>query len=295
MALQTPYGVIIGTVHDYNLVNPDTGQWPHYHVHVSANGQIMDSAINLKSLTDVQIEFRSRPFDVADPRFANILALSDGLHVLAQYSTSGALDYVREGALAGADNWILQNGDNLIAEMNLLLTGVQRIYIFGATYSSGVGVHDVHMNQGDPDGSTFQPLDAIWQDGGLLFQYAAPQPSLKILQIKFETQSLFTDADGHPVKLPLPPRVYYYMPLWHWPPDNPLLDGERQILVEDGLFKLASWAGAIAEVPEDIREVMSKSLCKQVAQRLPNASPAHIAQISDYLVKLGQVARVFRG
>ena len=295
MALQTPYGVIVGAVHDYNLENPDTGQWPHYHVHVSANGQIMDSAINLKSLTNVQIEYRSRMFDVADPRFANVLALSDGLHLLAQNSTSGALDYVREAALAGTSSWVLQNGDNLIAELNLLLTGVQRIYIFGATYSTGVGVHDVHMNQGDPDGSSFQVLDAIWQDGGLLFHYTGPQPSLKILQIKFETQSLFTDNDGHPINLRLPPRVYYYIPRWHWPPGDPLSDREREILVDNGLFKLVSWAGVIAEVPEEIRGVMGESLRKQVAHRLPDASPARVAHVSEYLVKLGQTARAFRG
>jgi hypothetical protein len=49
MPLQTPYGVIVGPLHDYDLVNPSTGQWPHYHVRLSANGQVMDSAINLKS------------------------------------------------------------------------------------------------------------------------------------------------------------------------------------------------------------------------------------------------------
>ncbi|HET7061830.1 MAG TPA: hypothetical protein VFI43_06595 [Nitrosospira sp.] len=30
MPLGTPYSVIIGPLHDFNLVNPDTGQWPHY-------------------------------------------------------------------------------------------------------------------------------------------------------------------------------------------------------------------------------------------------------------------------
>src|SRR5262249_650679 len=163
----------------YDLVNPDTGQWPHYHVRVLANGQIMDSAINLKSLTEVKIEYRRRQFVPQEPLFASIVALSDGLHLLAQTPTSGALDYVRHAGIQGRAEWTLQNGDNLINELNTLLAGVDRLYIFGATYSSGIGVHDVHMNQGDPNGSSFQHLDGIWQDGGVLFSYGGAQARLE--------------------------------------------------------------------------------------------------------------------
>src|SRR5260370_6235 len=109
----------------------------------------MDSAINLKSLTDVKIEYRRRQFSIQEPLFASIAALGDGLHQLAQVSSSGALDYVRHGGITGTSGWTLQNGGNLIGELNALLSSVERLYIFGATYSSGVGVDDVDMNQGD--------------------------------------------------------------------------------------------------------------------------------------------------
>jgi hypothetical protein len=295
MPLQTPYGVIVGAVHDYDLENPDNGKWPHYHVHVSAGGQIMDSAINLKSLVDVQIEYRSRTFDLYDARFSSITSLADGLHVLPQNSMSGALDYVRHDGLTGTTGWTLQNGDNLISTLNALLAGVQRIYIFGATYSQGIGVHDVHMNQGDPDGSPFQPLDGIWQDGGLLFQYGGLQPGLASLQIKFETQTLFTDDSGHPLHWRIPPRVYYYIPRWHWPPGDPLSDRERQILVTTGLFQLASWAATIPEVPPETRGVLVDALRRQIEGRLPEASAAHVARVAEYLVNLGEAARTLRG
>jgi hypothetical protein len=293
MALQTPYSVIVGPVHDYDLVNPDTGQWPHYHVRVSANGQIMDSAINLKSLVDVQIEYRSRTFALDDPRFLTVTSLQDGLHQLAQNSASGALDYVRHDGLTGTSGWILQNGDNLITELQSLLLNVQRVYIFGASYSQGVGVHDVHMNQGDPNGSNFQPLDAIWQDGGLLFQYGGAQPHLESLQIKFETQSLYTDDNGHPLNLRIPPRYYYYLPRWRWPPENPLSNQERQTLGESS-FRLASWAAVIPEVPREVRNALADALHKQIADRLPESSASHVAKVADYLVKLGQVLRSAR-
>jgi len=288
MPLATPYGVIVGALHDYDLVNPDTGQWPHYHVRLSANGQVMDSAINLKSLTDVQIEYRRRQFSIQEPLFTSIVALGDGLHQLAQTSSSGALDYVRHGGITGTTGWTLQNGDNLIGALNALLSSVERLYIFGATYSTGVGVHDVHMNQGDPNGSSFQHLDGIWQDGGALFQYGGAQPRLEILQIKFETQSLFTDDHGLPVSFHIPRQYYAYIPRWHWPPGDPMTEVERTILIERGLFQIVSWAAVVNEVPEEARGVLLQALRTQISKHLPTTSREHVERISEYVVRMVQ-------
>jgi len=54
------------------------------------------------------------------------------------------------------------------------------------------------MTQGDPIDFEFSHEDGIWQDGGVMFEYDAPQPHLSILLTKFETQSLDTDEGGHP-------------------------------------------------------------------------------------------------
>ncbi|HMG12110.1 MAG TPA: DUF2278 family protein, partial [Gemmatimonadaceae bacterium] len=202
--------------------------------------------------------------------------------------SSGALDYVRHDGLTGTSGWILQSGDNLIAELNALIAGVERLYIFGATYSTGIGVHDVHMNQGDPNGSSFQALDGIWQDGGVLFQYGGAQPRLEMLQIKFETQSLYTDDHGLPISFRLPKRVYYYIPRWKWPPGDPFKDVERKILVENGLFQLASWAAAIADAPGEVRAVLLRELHNQLAAHLKGASRGHVDRAADYVVKMGQ-------
>src|SRR6266487_708763 len=123
MPLETPYVVIIGTLQGADLQNPSGGQWPHYHVHVQAGGALFDSAVNLKSLTSVQIEYRVRSFFGVTP-FANIVALPDGMHALGQDPTSGALDYVRHSGLTGETGWILQNGDNLIQVFQSQLTNV---------------------------------------------------------------------------------------------------------------------------------------------------------------------------
>jgi Uncharacterized conserved protein (DUF2278) len=81
--LDTPYVVIIGALQSADLQNPSGGQWPHYHVHVQAGATIFDSAINLKSLTNIHIEYRVRSFFDGSV-FASVTALADGLHQLAQ-------------------------------------------------------------------------------------------------------------------------------------------------------------------------------------------------------------------
>jgi uncharacterized protein YukJ len=290
MPLETPYVVIIGTLHSADLQNPSGGQWPHYHVHVQAGDTVFDSAINLKSLTSIQIEYRVRSFFTNAP-IANVTALADGMHALGQNPTSGALDYVRHPGLTGETGWILQNGDNLIQVFQSQLTNVQRLYIFGAEYSTADGVHDVHMNQGDPDGSEFQLLDGIWQDGGVVFQYGPPQPRFDVLQIKFETQSLHTDDQGHPIHWPPIDRWYAYIPRWWWPPGDPWSVAERAALVERGLFELALWAAAIPDLGAEAGSVSRLELEAAVASRLPALTPEGIAESSEFIIALGRSLR----
>ena len=82
--------------------------------------------------------------------------------------------------------------------MQSYLNNVKRIYIFREPYVTGLGVHNVHMNQGDPIGSDFSQENGIWQDCDVLLEYEFPKPSFSILLTKFETQSLNTDEQGRP-------------------------------------------------------------------------------------------------
>lgn len=223
--------------------------------------------------------------DAAD--FATDLSLPDGWTTLGQNAASGALDYVRRPGGAGTAGWVLQSGDNLIAELRSRLTNVERIYVFGAKYKTGLGVHDVHMSQGDPAGGEFARLDAIWQDGGLIFKYGFPTPRVTVLQIKFETQSLRTDDQGRPLPaIHLPPPIYY-VPRWRWPPGDPMSDADRAALVERGLFELVRWAGAVERVGGEARAALERELHRQVAAALPYAGAAHVATVSAYVVRMG--------
>lgn len=286
MPLQTPYSVIIGAFDHAELANPTGGQWPHYHVHVRAGSTLFDAAINLKSLASIQIEYRVRTFVDPDP-FIQVTNLDDGLHHLSSDSTSGAWDYVRHPALAGGSGWILQNGDNLIQQLAAQLVNVERLYIFGAEYSTHDGVHDVHMNQGDPDGSSFQPLDGIWQDGGVMFHYGGPQPRLDVLQIKFETQSLHTDDQGHPlhwrhIDVPM------YMPRWWWPPCDPLTEVEVRELIEAGLGQLASWAAAIPELHPRTAEAAREDLRSELRRSFPEADDRFHSAAAEFAIRFGR-------
>ena len=290
MPLDTPYVVIIGALESADLQNPSGGQWPHYHVHLRAGASVFDSAINLKSLTNIQIEYRVRSFFVGSV-FASVTALADGLHQLAQSPTSGALDYVRHPGITGESGWILQNGDNLIQVFQAQLANVQRLYIFGAEYATNDGVHDVHMNQGDPDGSSFQHLDGIWQDGGVIFEYGPPQPRLDVLQIKFETQSLHTDDRGHPTRWPPLHPIYAYLPRWWWPPGDPWTDLERATLVEQGLLELALSAAVIPMVGKEAAAALTRDLERKLAERLSGSSDEQILRSIEYLISLGRAVR----
>lgn len=293
MPLKTPYGVVSGTVLSADLQNPDTGKWPHYHVHVATPAGPYDSAINLKSMDKVQVEYRV--LDPADrSRFASVLALPDGWTALAQNPGSGALDYVRHPGLNSGLAWHLQSGNNLIVAMQGLLLGVQRIHIFGAAYQApDHGVHEVHMNQGDPLDSDFSELDGIWQDGGILFEYGGANPHVSVLQIKFETQSMHTDENGRPSLIRWHPPVSY-IPRRHWPPDDPLSDPDRVTLIEHGLYALASRAAEAIIATEAERSVILDEVRASVSAVLGDASEAHVAEITDYLQRLGVAAALHR-
>lgn len=203
MALAHGYAVVIGTVQHHRIEPPDNeGRWPHYQIFVNTPAGIYECVINLKSRTQIKLEYRD--FRDGDrSHFASVLSLADGLHRLPSTPASGALDVVRHPGLldpaSPCTRWWLESGPNVVDLMEFYLNRVTRIYLFGEPYTTGLGMHNIHMNQGDPIGSPFAVENAIWQDGGVLLEYAAPQPRLSMMVTKFETQSLSTDNAGRPI------------------------------------------------------------------------------------------------
>ena len=92
--------------------------------------------------------------------------------------------------------WVSSDGDNALDVLEALLPTAARICIFGEPFTTGLGVHNVHMNQGDPPGP-HQAENGIWQDGAVLVERS--NGSVAIWQVKFNTQSLHTGDDGLPL------------------------------------------------------------------------------------------------
>jgi uncharacterized protein YukJ len=226
MPLTNGYGVVVGTVNLYAIEPPDSkGNWPHYQIYVDTPQGVYQCVINLKSRTDIKIEEKDLR-DACRECFSDILALPDGFHRLAPEPDSGALDAIRHRGLQGeqvypsADSWLgrfipsmqndkcitnnhsnwwRENSTDIIQLMEYYLTRPHRIYVFGEPYGDGrLGMHNVHMNQGDPRSSSFAEENGIWQDGGIILEYHDPQPRLSVIMTKFESQSLHTDDFGHP-------------------------------------------------------------------------------------------------
>jgi uncharacterized protein DUF2278 len=183
---------------------------------------IYHCAIDVDSkMTNDGIEWRVIPLTATDLK--GVAAMSNGWHSLASTDASGALDNIRTGAfhrpgctiffvrfdpfLEALRRWFnLQtnppwSSGSSIAALTVfepLLADVKRIFIYGEPFTyGGLGVHNIHQNQGDPSGSQWWGENAIWQDGGTIIQ--RNNDSYVAFLTKFNTQANQTDGSGHPV------------------------------------------------------------------------------------------------
>jgi uncharacterized protein YukJ len=213
------YGVLIGTLNHFSREDPNNyGSWYHGKLYVDTpNGQY-ECAVDVSTPSGIKVEYRVVN-NLDQKLFGTISSLALGWNGLMSTPTSGALDYIRSPMLhefrgcltiiysplaeiinrllrRAYEKWTESTGDNALDNMDSLLTPNGKVFVFGAPYTSGLGVHDIHMNQGDPPGQ-FQHLDGIWQDGGTIVE--RPSGEFVAFLTKFATQSLQTDENGLPI------------------------------------------------------------------------------------------------
>jgi hypothetical protein len=191
------YGVLVGQLVRFGREDPDHfGSWYHGKLYVQAPAGVYECAVDVSSPSGVPVEHREVP-DLDESLFAGLAALPPGWHPLARNPSSGALDFLRAPVLRGPGcDWVASTADEALDLLEARLAGHPRVFVFGAPYRTGLGVHDVHYNQGDPPGQ-FQRLDGIWQDGATVIE--SPTGAFGAVLTKFETQSLRTDDSGLPL------------------------------------------------------------------------------------------------
>jgi hypothetical protein len=146
--------------------------------------------------------------------FSNILALPDGYTPLTATGSSGALDYVHSPIFGAnpSEGWVVSDGMVAVQALQQSLSAAPlKLYVFGQPFTDeatvtqdGVqskdGLHNVHMNQGDPrvssDGVDHQADDGIWQDGATIFENA--DGTLTAFCSKFVSQTFATNDQGLP-------------------------------------------------------------------------------------------------
>ncbi len=204
------YGVVIGQFVNYTT---NQGQWLHVDLNINAAKTVYQAAVDVNEPNGL---FQYQVFNNLDASlFTTVSSMPDGWHQLASNPNSGAIDYARSpilqkplGCLAifwaiwnsifntSNQTWTNVTGNEAGNALIAMVTGSQRVFAFGAPYTNGFGVHDVHCNQGDPPGP-FRSLDGIWQDG-CVFAIKA-DGTLSAYLGKFSTQSLNTDNNGIPI------------------------------------------------------------------------------------------------
>lgn len=203
-------------IYEYSVLkgNPTSGSLspdshPHYLINVDAGGTTYQVAVNIESTDGSQVlYFINSNYTPSDAALLDNLAA--GMTPLTMQGNP-AVDYVRstangqpivtssemqllplpgQSASSNLQNAVIQFLNQAIADDN------GTIYAFGSQYTDGTGIHDIHMNQGNPPGS-FEKDNGIWQDGMLVFEFPASNTWAAIF-IAFQTESWTTDSNGNP-------------------------------------------------------------------------------------------------
>src|SRR5262245_25158469 len=210
------YGVLKGRA--LEAKREDDPSTPHYQVHVLAGGAHYRIAVNAKSLTSPSELLFLVDDDFQHPLTARLPALSEGFTPLAHAPGGQSLDYIRANlfdrldmrplpsTLPGPDNDLSDRLEHFVRRA--IEEPGAAIYAFGQRWGPepqsrdkifkflpGLGVHDIHMNQGNV--APFLGDDGVWQDGGLVLQLASPAQWVAIF-LAFQSQAWHTDdTTGH--------------------------------------------------------------------------------------------------
>src|SRR6266536_2419088 len=197
---------------------------PHYQLRVVAGASTYRIAINVKSA--------QKPSDLlflVNDRFEHpitdaLASVQEAFTPITSKPGGLALDFIRGNLfdrrdlrtlppnLPGPDNDLSDRVEHFA--QRAIHESSARLFAFGQRwgpeqksdtvfhFQPGNGVHDIHMNQGNS--ASFAGDDGVWQDGGLLFHFTAPEQWVAIF-LAFQSQAWHTDdVHGHALPGPAP-------------------------------------------------------------------------------------------
>jgi uncharacterized protein YukJ len=189
-----------------------TGFHPHFRVPVRTDSGSFTIDVNVESFDNSEVLYAVIQ-NFKPPDAASLLAMPDGATTLPRRSGGLALDYVRGTS----------NGSPIVTRSAMTLLPIGRgadlhdqvsvavnqaiedeagvICAFGSAFADGGGVrgiHDIHMNQGNPRNNHGQD-NGIWQDGGMFIYLPSRNRWIAVL-IAFQTQTWQTDDNGNPLE-----------------------------------------------------------------------------------------------
>ena len=209
---QRSYGVLVGAIHDGR--EDPAGHSPHYEIWVQA-GQNYRIAVNVRSVDGSNVVAHYDP-NFAKPTKLDLARLATGAKGFTALTTGPGgkgLDYLRDDLFPiGAMTPIPPDGQGVTLR-NLLDAQIKRakadhsavVIALGEFFqdrgrdstfgfSPELGVHDIHMMQGNS--GSFADDNRINGDGALFIRFTGGETVA--LFIRFSTQSTTTDDRGNP-------------------------------------------------------------------------------------------------
>lgn len=220
------YGVLRATPVDFGREDNDPKS-PHFQIVLQTGGVRWRVPVNVRSSKN-QNNDPNRPdqslviFRLEDPITDTTLpgrleTLAEGLH--PKGAGAPALDYLREPVFDRTAMQILKfTGpdvsddvqDILEVQVRRAITNGSPVFAFGEAFDATAsprpadrqfnttrGVHDIHMNQGNPPPGGFSSQNGIFQDGGLVIRHSADR--WVGFFVAFQTQLLPTNDQGNPL------------------------------------------------------------------------------------------------
>jgi uncharacterized protein YukJ len=179
----------------------DLDKTAHYHIKAEVLGKEYDIAVNVGSVVREwgSSEVKSSELLVYHNENYNnkildkIAGKEYGIHIVER---DFALDYTRMYLFNHKKMVLMPTIDfketYLIEVLEKYVTrsmeeGIYDIYVYGMLYESGLGIHDVHMNQGSK--GRYRHKDREWSDGALFF-HNRKDLSWTAVFLAFKNQSL---------------------------------------------------------------------------------------------------------